>query len=194
VKASRSFPQTLASAAGRLLNRYSSYIFLSFNHLTYLKSRPFFSLMTTTQPGKKKALLIGINYENNDELCLSGPHQDVVALKKLLQEIYEYEDENIVVMLDGKGHDSLEPTNVNILREINNLVCDAQPGDHFLFYYSGHSEQIINLDHTEEDDLDEVLVPCDQKIIIDNQLRKCLVDPLPIGSSLVVRLYCHFYS
>jgi len=97
-------------------------------------------------------------------------------------------------MMDGAGDDHLEPNSENILREIRNLVAGAKPGDHFLFHYSGHSGQIINEDNTEEDGLDEVLIPSDDKdfdkIITDDQLRKYLVDALPIGSSLVAIIDC----
>jgi len=101
-----------------------------------------------------------------------------------------------VVMLDrGAVDESLAPTGKNILREIRNLVDGAQPGDHFLFHFSGHSQQLVNTTGTEEDGWDEALIAGDGEILIDNKLRQHLVDPLPADCSLVAIFdTCHSAS
>ena len=59
---------------------------------------------------------------------------------------------------------------------------------------SGHSGQIEDTTHDEDDGFDEFIVPADHaqrptlrthhKMILDNRLRKGLVDPLPVGAHL----------
>jgi hypothetical protein len=147
---------------------------------------------------RKKALLIGINDngDSTDLLALEGPHRDVRALQELIINQYGYKHEDVVVMLDcGAVEESLSPTRANILREIRNLVKGAQPGDRFLFHFSGHSQQVINETGTEEDGWDEALIAGDGKILIDNKLRQYLVDPLPVDCSLVAIFdTCHSAS
>ncbi|KAF7978215.1 hypothetical protein HWV62_1204 [Athelia sp. TMB] len=149
---------------------------------------------------KRKALLIGIRAENDeDSVTLTGPHSDVKAMKGLLIKIYGYKEADITVMLDGHvlKDPMMEPTRENILREIDNLVRDAHYGDRFVFHFSGHSIQVPNRTGTEDDGLDEAIVPSDgdKQHIIDNILRKRLVDPLPVGSNLVAIFdTCHSAS
>ncbi|PCH35030.1 hypothetical protein WOLCODRAFT_165972 [Wolfiporia cocos MD-104 SS10] len=147
---------------------------------------------------QRKALLIGINYgtqgspQNSEYATLVGPHKDVKAFKSLLIEQYNYAAEDVTVMCDDENSPpELQPTHVNIRHQISNLVRGASPGDRFVFLFSGHSDQIVCLDHSEEDDQDEVILPMDheglekkEKLIIDNDLRKLLVDPLPAGAYL----------
>lgn len=154
------------------------------------------------RPPKKKALLIGINYTDQHEEGrlgeLIGPHRDVTEMRDLLINQYKYGKDDIVIMTDAAVPQELQPTRENILNELQNLVVDPQPGDQFFFLYSGHSHQKPCLDDSEEDGLDEFIVPCDavgpdgpngefieDKIILDDELRKYLVDTLPPGSSLV---------
>ncbi|KAG6855663.1 hypothetical protein H0H87_012332 [Tephrocybe sp. NHM501043] len=80
-----------------------------------------------------------------------------------------------------------------MLQAIRNLVDGAQAGDRFFFHYAGHAGQIENKNFSEEDGLDECIIPSDgeSRMIRDNELRWCLVDPLPIGSNLIVRFSPH---
>ncbi|KAJ7151768.1 caspase domain-containing protein [Mycena crocata] len=150
-------------------------------------------------PPKKKALLIGISYANtgnNDGFSpLTGPHADVAMMQKLLRERYGYAEKDMTVLLDsGEGE---QPTRVNILRAIGDLVRGARKGDRFFFHYCGHTTQVVNRSNSEEDGLDECLVPIDgeEHLIMDNELRRHLVDALPVGSSLVAVFdSCHSAS
>ncbi|KAF7967801.1 hypothetical protein HWV62_32991 [Athelia sp. TMB] len=54
------------------------------------------------------------------------------------------------------------------VKSIDDLVRDAQAGDHFFFYYSGHSGQVTNRHNSEEDGKDEVIITCDYKELVDN--------------------------
>ncbi|KZT69122.1 hypothetical protein DAEQUDRAFT_277096 [Daedalea quercina L-15889] len=159
----------------------------------------------SARPCRKKALLIGINYStaesalNTNCVELEGPHKDALGMRDLLIDIFGYKEEDVVVMVDMEGVDQRrKPTRRNMIRELRTLVRGAQPGDHFVFLYSGHSDQIPCREHTEDDGFDEVLLPMDSdgvsknQLIVDNDLRKWLVDPLPPGAQLMAILdACH---
>ncbi|KZT69121.1 hypothetical protein DAEQUDRAFT_276836 [Daedalea quercina L-15889] len=157
---------------------------------------------------RKKALLIGIKYdtsgspESEDFGKLRGPHDDVQSVHDLLTDVYGYRLEDIVVLIDREGGDRrMQPTKVNITREIQQLVRNARPGDRLVFLFAGHSTQLTCSEHTEEDDMDEAIVPMDHsgpektkksKLIMDNWLRKYLIDPLKPGVQLIAILdACH---
>ncbi|KZT07071.1 peptidase C14 [Laetiporus sulphureus 93-53] len=145
---------------------------------------------------RKKALLIGINYEGNTQLY--GPQQDAKSFADLLIQHFGYDAKNVVIMLDRQDEDKqMVPTEANVLRELNNLVQDARPGDHFVFYYAGHGGQIpcthllkdekdsiTSSCYSEVDGQDEVIIAADGLSILDNVLREVLVDRLPPGASL----------
>ncbi|KAF9460212.1 caspase domain-containing protein [Collybia nuda] len=154
-------------------------------------------------PPKKKALLVGIQYEEDadgDEEganVLRGPHRDVAEMRELLIECYEYAPGDIVVLIDRDEPEQMQPTRANMLREIKKLVQDAGTGDHFFFHYAGHTVQIENKNNSEEDGMDECLIPSDGEnyMITDNELRRHLVDSLPIGANLVAIFdSCHSAS
>ncbi|KAI0078611.1 hypothetical protein K474DRAFT_1706336 [Panus rudis PR-1116 ss-1] len=149
--------------------------------------------------GKRKALLVGITYNNGEESVfgqLVGPYEDVEALRSLLIDQYAYKAEDITVMLDKPDFPPhLKPTRKNLIREICALVHDPKQNDHFVFHFSGHSDQIENKTGTEEDGQDEVIVTADStqqepRFIRDNDLKRYLVEPLPFGASLVCVFDC----
>ncbi|KAF4583623.1 Ca(2+)-dependent cysteine protease [Pleurotus pulmonarius] len=157
----------------------------------------------TRREPQRKALLIGINYSGQAEgqrgMQLMGPHGDVQAMKKLLMEMYGYKSEHITILMDAEGYE--QPTRENILREIDNLIKDAQARDTFFFHYCGHGGQVKNRTNSEEDGLDECIIPSDARDtydrhwIIDNELKHRLVDPLPVGSNLIAVFdSCHSES
>ncbi|KAI9062043.1 hypothetical protein FKP32DRAFT_1677652 [Trametes sanguinea] len=147
----------------------------------------------------KKAVLIGANYDSVPKDpnygALTRARQDAKDFAELLIAKYGYARGNIVLMLDEEeGDPRFAPTRDNILREIRRLVYGARSGDHFLFYYSGHSGQVESPSTEEDDGMDEYIVPVDywqrpdlalkKRMILDNKLRKLLVDTLPIGANL----------
>ncbi|KAF7325403.1 Metacaspase type II [Mycena venus] len=140
-----------------------------------------------------KALLVGIRGSvGADYPELKGSHKDVEEVQELLKDCYGYCDPDITILVDDGVH--VQPTRNNILKAIRDLVKDAKAGDHFCFHYCGHSMQIPNRSGTEEDGLDECLIPSDgvEKHIVDNELNAALVLPLPAGCQLVAVLdTCH---
>ncbi|KAI0297815.1 caspase domain-containing protein [Multifurca ochricompacta] len=162
---------------------------------------PRFRNSPSMRPPNHQALLIGINYTSPPDdpeqgyRQLNGPVNDVKEMKKVLIEVYHYREEDIFMMTDEEVNKDtpLWPSETNILRAMLNLVRDAAPGDAFVFHYAGHSgQQRATIDPNEVDGLDEYIVTCDYKIILDNTLREYLVNKLPKGARLTAVLdACH---
>ncbi|KAH8989873.1 caspase domain-containing protein [Lactarius hatsudake] len=162
---------------------------------------PCFRKFPTTDPPKYKALLIGINYmspagdseQHGDKL--DGPVNDAKEMKKALIEVYRYKKGDVFLMTDEEyNRDTAHwPSEANIIQALQDLVHDASRGDSFVFFYAGHSgQQPVTTDPNEVDGLDEYIVTCDHKKILDNTLRQCLIDPLPAGTRLTAILdSCH---
>lgn len=143
--------------------------------------------------GIKKALLIGINYYGTKRQ-LNGCVDDVARVRKLLTTVYGFLDEPDVmtVLTDDPGTDKrLMPTKGNIMKAMEWLVADAQPGDLLFMHYSGHGGQKKNLTGTERNGFDETIMPVDYKKaghLVDDELHIKLVRDLPSG----VKLICFF--
>ncbi|KAL1948703.1 hypothetical protein VTO73DRAFT_10509 [Trametes versicolor] len=148
----------------------------------------------TTRTPVKRALVIGINYAPVDDDASEGgtlvcAHRDAREWRELLLNTYGYRTEEITLMLDATDVPlERQPTKKNILHQIYKLVDGLQSGDRVVFFYAGHSRQLESKSKTEDDGFDEALVPVDHSdnrgLIIDNDLRRMLVDPLPDGASL----------
>lgn len=153
----------------------------------------------------KKALSIGVEYrelaEQFPEYSLPSVHRDPQIMSGLLQEQFGYRPENITILTDAKGSNRL-PTRENIITAMHELVQDARSGDRLVFHFSGHGSQVLAPpDHVEETDgYDEVIWPCDIRVysnsdnvanhILDDDIKKILVDPLPAGVRLTILLDC----
>jgi len=132
--------------------------------------------------GKRKALLIGINYMHLSQGRLSGCINDVKNVEKFLR-THGYDD--ITVLTDDNPY--ALPTKANILEEMKKLVADAQPGDGFFFHYSGHGGQSADHSFLEEDGNNETICPMDYPTngqIVDDTLHDILCRPLPEGAHL----------
>jgi len=113
-------------------------------------------------PGDR-ALLVGIDTYQNAALNLSGAANDVANMRRLLVETYGYRPDQILTLLDQQA------TREEILRGFDQwLIRDSRPGARVFFYMSSHGSQVPDLNHDEEDGLDETLVPHDAKIEIEN--------------------------
>ncbi|KAJ7234464.1 caspase domain-containing protein [Mycena rebaudengoi] len=149
---------------------------------------------TANVVSKKRALLIAIASKLPGYAALHGAHRDIGAMRQLLLERYHYQPSDITVLIDDGMADHPQPTRANILKAMAMLIADAKNGDEFFFHYCGHSMQIENHTNSEEDGMDECFVPLDgeEMRIVDNEIHKILVVPLPIGSRLVTVLdTCH---
>ncbi len=82
--------------------------------------------------GKKRALLIGINYfKQKGEL--RGCINDVKNVEKFLRNGYQFHD--IRILTDDQTNN--QPTKQNILDGFQWLIQGAQPGDSLFLHYSG---------------------------------------------------------
>ncbi|KAI1274364.1 caspase domain-containing protein [Xylaria sp. FL0933] len=136
--------------------------------------------------GKRKALLIGINYFGQDGE-LAGCINDTKNLFAFLSENYGYKREDTIILTDDQHDPILQPTKANMIRAMQWLVKDAQPNDSLFLHYSGHGGQAEDLDGDEEDGYDEVIYPVDYKQaghLTDDEMHHIVVKPLVAGVRL----------
>ncbi|KAH9922517.1 uncharacterized protein B0H18DRAFT_514472 [Fomitopsis serialis] len=66
---------------------------------------------------------------------------------------------------------------------MRNLLEGAQAGDHFVFHFSGHGDQVPNLDGTEDDGLDEIIWPVDVELAPDGTVAGNFIkDDVSLGT------------
>ncbi|KAF4334999.1 metacaspase-1 [Fusarium beomiforme] len=157
--------------------------------------------------GRRKALLIGINYFNQRGQ-LRGCINDVRNMTAYLSEHFGYKREDMVILTDDQQNPMSQPTKQNILRAMHWLVKDARPNDSLFFHYSGmnhaseprapqasralltvagHGGQTKDLDGDEDDGYDEVIYPVDFRQtghITDDEMHRIMVRPLQAGVRL----------
>jgi len=108
--------------------------------------------------GTKRAVLIGINYVGQ-EGELAGCHNDVLNMKEYLMDVHDFQEENMIVLLDDGVHK--DPTKANIIAAYQQIVSDSQSGDVVYAHYSGHGGKLRDDGADEADGYDETLVPLD---------------------------------
>ncbi|KAL6149976.1 Ca(2+)-dependent cysteine protease [Exserohilum turcicum] len=136
--------------------------------------------------GRRKALLIGINYFGQRGQ-LRGCINDVKNMSTYLNEFFGYKREDMVTLTDDQQNPMSQPTKANILRAMHWLVKDARPNDSLFFHYSGHGGQTKDLDGDEDDGYDEVIYPVDFRTaghIVDDEMHRIMVAPLQPGVRL----------
>ncbi|KAJ3153011.1 Ca(2+)-dependent cysteine protease [Irineochytrium annulatum] len=146
----------------------------------------------TTPTVKRKALLIGINYFDSDH-PLKGPRNDIRNVHTWLTYNYPFHPSDILVLSDDQRDRNKQPTRDNILRGMRWLVKDAAPGDRFFFHFSGHGGAVLDEDGDEVDGMDETILPVDYRDkgeILDDDIYKIMVSPLPAGSRLTAIFDC----
>ncbi|KAL2109170.1 hypothetical protein VUR80DRAFT_2858 [Thermomyces stellatus] len=136
--------------------------------------------------GKRKALLIGINYfRQRGEL--KGCINDVRNLSNFLMQKHRFRRQDMVILTDDQRDPRSQPTRENILRAMAWLVNGAEANDSLFFHFSGHGGQTKDLDGDEDDGYDEVIYPVDYKSaghIVDDHMHHILVRPLKPGVRL----------
>eukprot|EP00746_Dinoflagellata_sp_MGD_P132021 gnl/MRDRNA2_/MRDRNA2_65756_c0_seq1.p1 gnl/MRDRNA2_/MRDRNA2_65756_c0~~gnl/MRDRNA2_/MRDRNA2_65756_c0_seq1.p1 ORF type:complete len:349 (-),score=55.10 gnl/MRDRNA2_/MRDRNA2_65756_c0_seq1:22-1068(-) len=136
--------------------------------------------------GRKKALLVGINYFGT-RAELRGCINDVHMMAEMLITCYGFDPQCIRTLTD----DNLKsiPTRQNITEGLRWLVQGVQPGDALFFSFSGHGAQMNDPYGYEEDGMNETILPVDFQNagqITDDEIGDLIVKPLPDG----VRLTC----
>jgi len=141
----------------------------------------------------KRALLIGINYPGS-QCELNGCANDCLTSIRILRDHFGYPEDNIQFLTDANGLDSYRlPTRTNILDGIKWLVDGASAGDSLFFHYSGHGTWIRDTDGDEKDGHDECLCPSDYEeagLVVDDELYRLLIEPLPVGCRLFSLMDC----
>ncbi|KAG2137979.1 caspase domain-containing protein [Suillus clintonianus] len=155
-------------------------------------SIPMYTQPSPPPPGRKRALLIGINYIG--QRCeLRGCNNDIRHILPCLINQWGYDPRDIVQLTDD-GNGPL-PTKHNILVEMHRLAFYARAGDSMFFHFSGHGSQVRDLDGDEVDGYDEVICPVDYQqsgVINDDEIHDIMVKPLPAGSRLTALFdSCH---
>jgi Caspase domain len=98
----------------------------------------------------KHALLIGIsNYEKDWASILAKPDVDSIEAALIFR---GFKKENIVKLLDSNA------TKKGILKAIEKMSDELQYGDVFHLHFSGHGQQVVDVNGDEIDGLDEALV------------------------------------
>ena len=145
--------------------------------------------MSQGNNSNKAALLIGINYTGTHNQ-LRGCENDIYDLKKILTNIFNFKEENILVLLESVGGAN-RPTQQNILRAIDWLVDKNNKGcDNIWFQYSGHGTQVIDKNGDELDGKDEAIVTCDNKFITDDVLFDRMINKIKEGTKMMAIMDC----
>lgn len=150
-----------------------------------------YNFQYSTCTGRRKALLIGINYVGQKN-ALRGCINDVQNVHRFLLK-HGYKDQDMVILTDDQKDPRCNPTRENMLRGMRWLVKDAKPNDSLFMHYSGHGGQTEDLDGDEDDGFDEVIYPVDYQRaghIVDDEMYNILIRPIAPG----VRLTCLFDS
>ena len=160
--------------------------------------------LAAARRGKKRALLIGINYVGKPAE-LAGCVNDIIGMSALCTEL-GYDE--VCILYDGvwtgvNGAPSLaniraggpRPTRANMEAAFGWLVAGAGPGDLLFLHYSGHGGQLPErVAGSEATGMDDTVVPVDYEtagMLRDDDLRALLVEPLRhTGASLRVALDC----
>jgi len=161
------------------------------------------SKRSSVPPVQRKALCIGIGYHNLEKTWhLRKARKDTFVFRRFLSELYGFNKADVMILTDNSRH--IQPTRKNIMMHIDRLVENTNPGDRLVFFFSGHGSQVPNKDGTEIDGYDEVIWPSDVKLlvgdaaqcvdaqnyIIDDDLKRHLVDSIPKGAQLTALLDC----
>eukprot|EP00439_Symbiodinium_sp_Y106_P069688 s1505_g12.t1 len=143
-------------------------------------------------PGKRKSLLVGINYSGT-EAELSGCIADVKRMQPFLAQFGFPSDQHCqMVLLDAPGWPHYRrPTLANMRQAIRWLVHDVQTGHALFFHYSGHGGREPSASGA--DGYVETLCPEDydeEGMLLDTELFETLVRPLPSGCRLTCLMDC----
>ncbi|KAJ1825221.1 Ca(2+)-dependent cysteine protease [Coemansia sp. RSA 2675] len=143
--------------------------------------------------GRKRALLIGINYAGTKHM-LKGCINDVHNIKKFITEHFGFKESDMVILTDDQRDNPRRmPTHENIIKAMKWLVSDARMNDSFFFHYSGHGSTVESKTGDEIDGNDETICPVDFESrgqIIDDVMNAIMVRPLPRGARLTAIFDC----
>lgn len=142
--------------------------------------------------GRRRALLIGINYPGT-RAALRGCVNDARNIQRLLlRHGYPNDSSHMVMLTDDTRDKNYVPTGDNIFKALQWLVQGVSEGDVLFFHYSGHGAQVKDKTGMEVDGMNETILPSDYKRrqITDDELWGNIVYPLPSGVRLTSIMDC----
>lgn len=125
----------------------------------------------------KRAVLVGINYNNLPDLKLNGCVNDIILMRNVLIDAYGYDKRNITMLRDDGLPQYQLPNRNNILNSLESLCALTTTSDELWVHYSGHGTYRRDYNNDEVDGYDEVIVPLDYETngtIVDEQLKAVL--------------------
>jgi hypothetical protein len=126
----------------------------------------------------KNALLIGINYIGTENE-LYGCINDTNSISGLLSS-RGFKD--IKILTDNTSE---KPTHNIIINEFTNLLANANSGDTIFLFYSGHGSYIRDKNNDELTKNDQLIVPLDLNIIVDDKLKIIINNHLKNNVTLI---------
>lgn len=148
----------------------------------------------------RRAVLVGINYNNSNENKLNGCINDCLNLKNFLLKNKYFVESEVTLMTDDTPGVNY-PVKANIMAQINSMVALAKNNPNrkveLFFSYSGHGSRIKDLNGDETSGMDNVLCPLDcltdsKNLIVDDDLKSLFVMKLASNVSLTVLIdACH---
>lgn len=132
----------------------------------------------------RKALVIGINYVNDEQNKLNGCGNDAEKCRALVRK-----NGFTVTTISDAISGAKPPTKRTILKEFEKLVATAKAGDTLWFSYSGHGGQTVDRSGDEPDRRDEFIYTGDKQFITDDEFREVLAN-LPVGVRLLSLMDC----
>eukprot|EP00756_Hemistasia_phaeocysticola_P007666 Hpha_TRINITY_DN14352_c0_g1::TRINITY_DN14352_c0_g1_i1::g.86615::m.86615 len=151
--------------------------------------------------GRRKALMMGINYSKEEKGRLDGCCNDVRRMINFIDdEGFKPKEGEMRILVDPPEYSGVadlglevkEPTKANILAGLD-WLADSEPGDLLFLHYSGHGTQVPDLDGDEDDGFDEAVVPMDFRrvgMISDDVIYDRLLKKLKPGVKLFAVMDC----
>lgn len=130
------------------------------------------------QGNNKNALLIGINYTGTEN-ALFGCINDANSINNLLL-ARGFKD--IKLLTDNTTE---KPTRDIIINQFINLLTSANDGDTIFLFYSGHGSYMRDINNNERTKNDQLIVPLDLNIIVDDELKSIINNHLKNNVTLI---------
>jgi hypothetical protein len=112
------------------------------------------------------ALLIGANYTATPSIQLKGCINDIVHIKNMLVDAYNYPIKNIIMLRDDSDNPAFHPTYANILAALKQIAIKSNTSSKIWIHFSGHGTLVLDQDNCEyskeiQGGLEDTIVPCD---------------------------------
>jgi metacaspase-1 len=144
-----------------------------------------------TMVGRRKALLIGINYVGSQNQ-LQGCEADVNNMVAfLVSRGYSTDPRDMIIMTESRGAGPYYPIGANIIAAMDWLV--SEPECALFLHYSGHGGQVPDPYGQRQSGYDSTIVPVDFEVhgqINSDILHRHLVSALPPNSTMFVVFDC----